>query len=364
MDPPGEGKRIAYIDGLRGLTALAIVLTHIYWEVCPRGDGGDLPLWLAAVLRPLAFSGKVSVFVALSGYCLTRSELRSGASSESIGNKLRSFFRRRAARLLPAYYAALAGSLALAVIVPFLRTPCGARWDMALPALSADALLPHLLLIHNLSPAWISRIDPPLWSMAVEAQLSVLFALLLFPLYRQAGRLALLVGGGILGFLPLLALPSGRNLFWTCPWLLPIFCFGMVAAAGGDPALRHRSRLVTACLTLPMLALMLSGNVYRAAHPVRSDLLTGLFVACLLVDPPRGVVRALETRPALWLGRISYSLYLVHFPLVALCHGAIRGALPSLSSPMRLALLLLIAVPLSLGAAQAFYEGVERRGIH
>ena len=229
--------------------------------------------------------------MALSGFCLTLSALRRETS-------LREFFRRRARRILPGYYVALALCLALTALIPWLHVAHDERWALALPAFSKGALIPHLLLVHNLSPEWMFKIDPPLWALAIEAQLYVAFALSFLPLYRRSGRLAVLCAGATLSFLPLLFLPHNSNLFWTCPWYALIFCFGIIGAAWREkPIAQKYARLLTGLLFLPFAAQVLAGDSWHAAHPIRTDLLTGLFVTSLMVAPPQRVVRFLESRP-------------------------------------------------------------------
>jgi peptidoglycan/LPS O-acetylase OafA/YrhL len=114
-----------------------------------------------------------------------------------------------------------------------------------------------------------------------------------------------------------------------------------------------------ALLALLFALQVLSGNAWHQAHPIRSDLITGLFVASLLGRIPSGVRRFLETRLLCWLGGISYSLYLIHYPLLSLCHAWQLARLPALSPGGQLGLLFLTGVPISIVAGWTLHRCVE-----
>src|SRR4051812_10624228 len=99
--PPPRAERFDFLDGLRGLAALYVVLHHASQDVpAPMLRG-----WAAAarfLLRHGHFA--VAVFIVLSGYCLMRPVARD-ASRQIRGGTL-AYLRRRAWRILPPYYAA------------------------------------------------------------------------------------------------------------------------------------------------------------------------------------------------------------------------------------------------------------------
>src|SRR5439155_24453768 len=106
---PSHSRRLAHLDGLRGLAALAVVLHHIWLTIWPFEYGRE-PRGLARVTDVLAYGHfPVGVFIVVSGFCLMRPVCASGGlEGDALG-----FLRRRARRILPPYYAAVAFSLVL-----------------------------------------------------------------------------------------------------------------------------------------------------------------------------------------------------------------------------------------------------------
>ena len=150
---PGSGRvRLEFLDGLRGIAALFVVLYHVYRQLGLRWNERVLPAIVATSTRWLSFGHvAVGVFIVLSGYCLMIPLARRGTTHISGG--MRSFFFRRSLRILPAYYAALALSLVAIYFVPVLHVRTGLPWDEALPAFAPGAIISHLLLVQNRSSA-------------------------------------------------------------------------------------------------------------------------------------------------------------------------------------------------------------------
>ena len=127
--PPVAQDRLAFLDGLRGLAALYVVLHHAALEV--RGASPwRVVEWSRGLLRHGHFA--VAVFIVLSGYCLMRpvaNDPRGRLRGGIVG-----YLGRRARRILPPYYAALGLCWLLIAVVPGLNQAQGLRWDRALPA--------------------------------------------------------------------------------------------------------------------------------------------------------------------------------------------------------------------------------------
>src|SRR5579884_3183604 len=110
--------RLPFLEALRGLAALYVVIGHICTLADPArllGRTDHAPEWLRSAMRPFQYGHlAVAAFIVLSGFCLQLS-LFSNADGK-IGN-LKRWFTRRAKRILPAYYGALALSLVVALTV-------------------------------------------------------------------------------------------------------------------------------------------------------------------------------------------------------------------------------------------------------
>lgn len=362
--------RLAYLDGLRALAAGYVVAFHAVTGFY----GPELNGPFRVLRRAFAYGHElVAVFIVLSGYCLMLPVVRKDARRLPV--ELGTFVQRRARRILPPYFAALAGSLLLLALVPVLRTRSGTTWDDSLPGLQLGPILTHALVVHNWVPSWGVQINGPFWSVATEWQIYFFFPLLLLPVWRRLGMWATLGVAALVGYAPLTFAPGPAGL--AIPWYLLLFAFGMAAAAiGFSPEARERhlrERLpwgpVAAGLWLSCAILSnLVAGAWFGLKPL-SDALVGLATASLLVDltdkaarsAPSRLLTLLEARPLLVVGHFSYSLYLTHLPLLALGYFALRPL--GWPAPLSALVLLVLGGLSSLGLAHLFHVAVERRFI-
>jgi peptidoglycan/LPS O-acetylase OafA/YrhL len=314
----------------------------------------------------------VAVFIVLSGYCLM---LPAARGDGHVVGGAGYFVARRAWRILPPYYATLFSTLLLMWAVPVLQTPTGTIWDDSSPAFAWGPIATHLLVVHNLFPAWTFRINGPLWSVGTEWQIYFFFPFLLLPVWRRVGPLVTLLVGFALGCAPIWFAPAVAAR--CAPWYLGLFAMGMCAAGiGFSKRSLERSVLarvpwkfvlwgLAACCAVGTTILV---KVWFRLMPA-SDALVGATTATLLVhctacalygaERPRPVLlRLLEWGPLVRLGHFSYSLYLTHLPIVALCYYALRPL--SLSAQVHMASMIALSVPASLAFAYLFFWLVER----
>ncbi|MCC2668454.1 MAG: hypothetical protein K0Q72_925, partial [Armatimonadetes bacterium] len=214
--------RLAFLDGLRGLAALYVVLFHLVYQEAMR-YGSALPQpWQVALAGLGRGRYAVAVFIVISGYCLMLPVARTvqGYLPGGVGR----FLQRRARRILPPYYAALAICLLLLVLTALYQR--GGGTGRSHPVVEASNLLAHLLLVHDLRAEWAQAIDPPMWSVAVEWHIYLLFPTLLLSLWRRLGSaIAIAIALG-LGLLPHYLLPPAENFDWARPWYLGLFTMG------------------------------------------------------------------------------------------------------------------------------------------
>jgi peptidoglycan/LPS O-acetylase OafA/YrhL len=385
---PRIAGRIDWLDGLRALAALAVVVVHAmevfglglgsFWGV-PETQGG-LAGTRAGELLGLTyeyvvgqFVWAVEVFIVLSGFSLMLPVMRS-AERGLRGGTLR-FFQRRARRILPPYYAALLLGILLILIVPGMSEPSGAyRYrDLMIP-LTPGAVVSHLFLVHNLSQEWDLKIVPPMWSIAVEWQIYFLFPALLL-LWRRLGALwavALALGFGMLQ--GALLRPLGLPMFpFSHAWYVGLFALGMAGAAlgmsGHPTARRVRERtpwLALAALSFGLMAVLKVALRHDGGVPEWiGDPLIGLSTLCLLVylvrdsrGSPGLLTRLLSARPLVKLGQFSYSLYLVHtLVLVSLARIFVELGLGALTAQL---LIFTVGIPLAVAGSYLFFLGFER----
>jgi peptidoglycan/LPS O-acetylase OafA/YrhL len=360
--------RLAYLDGLRALASAYVVLFH----ALPGFSAQNLIGPWRLLKRTFAYGHEaVAIFIVLSGYCLMLPVVR--RDPELLGVALGQFVARRAKRILPPYFAAVAFSIALLATIPSLRVR-GTRtiWDDSLPGLDVGAIVSHLLVVHNWFPQYGYQINGPLWSVASEWQIYFFFPLVFLPLWRRVGMLGALLGAALLGYAPLLLAPAAARV--AIPWYLLLFAFGMAAASigFGHHELERRLRtsvpwkLVSAGLWLTcVVSSNAAATLWFSIKPV-VDPLVGLSTATLLIHLTREGVSGrhsrllalLESRALVGLGHFSYSLYLTHLPVLALCYLGLRSL--GVSGP---AFTLAIAVLGGLGSvalAYGFHVVVER----
>ena len=298
----------------------------------------------------------VVVFIALSGFSLALSPARHGWRLDGIAQ----FAGRRARRILPAYWAALAFSLAVAWLIV-------AQPGRGVP--DAKSVLVNGLLVQNIDGA--PSPNAAFWSMAVEAQLYVLFPLLLLTV-RRWGALALVgaitlvvVAVGIFG--P--QIPRVDTfVIQSPPDLAAVFALGIVTA-GIVGAGKARSSWPWPWLALaavvPVLATVWwQGSVWTLDHLFWIDLALGPAIACLLAAlasgcPPR-LLGALDARPIRNLGSSSYSLYLTHAPIVVIVYDLVVAGRIHQGVPAFLVSLALV-MPLTVAFARVFSSVFEAR---
>ena len=343
---------------MRGAAALAVVAFHAFLYTGVSGQAWrDLPLlgWITGY----GYLG-VPVFIVLSGYVLMLPV--AGRPGRDLRDGLGRFVLRRARRILPPYYAALALSLLLVLVIPLMRDGAGTSWGSAVPS-TPGGIASHLLLLHDLSPGSVNQVNAPLWSVAVEWQIYFLMPLLLLPLWRRFGGLPVVLGAtgvttvaSLAGFAP-----------WACPWLLGLFAAGMLAA---ELTIRPRPRWAGDRLLLGVAvgagAVLLLGVTVLQGRVWAAELVAGAGIASLLAwagartmagSRPRAL-RVFESRPAARMGLVSYSVYLVHSPFLAL--GNLLLLPLGLPTGAHAALMLLVVAPVAVGMGVGFFHLVER----
>src|SRR4051794_18592851 len=126
--------RVLWLDGLRGAAAMFVVLHHMWLDTWPTFPVNTGPWWLGWLLYGHM---AVAVFIVVSGFSLALVPLSNGGR---LPGGIRRFVRRRAWRILPAYWAALIVSMVVTVVV--LRPDLG-------PAAAAKSFAVHALLLQD-----------------------------------------------------------------------------------------------------------------------------------------------------------------------------------------------------------------------
>jgi len=333
------------IDGLRAVAVAAVVLFHAGF-----GVGGG-------------FVG-VDVFFVISGYLITAHLLDDLAADRF---SILTFYERRARRILPALFVMMAGTAAGAVL--FLPH------DLKLLAQTAAATALSLSNVYFFDHTGYFDLDAAAtpflhtWSLAVEEQFYLLFPMLLWALSRlnrgawtrrrgiATGLLLVWAGSFVLSAVQTASAPRAAFYLPTSrAWELLTGSLAAFCITTGAPLpdwLRGRASRETAALLgvvlilAPMLLL-----TERSAFPGWNALCPCLGAALVILsgagaqDAPTMAARLLGTRPFVALGLISYSLYLWHWPLLALS----RYYAPEPPGPWMRAALVLAALALAIAS--------------
>lgn len=308
------------IDGLRAVAIVSVVLFH---AGLPGVAGG--------------FTG-VDVFFVISGYLITGNLLEEVQRTGRLD--LANFFARRARRLMPALYLVVASTLLLGALVLLPD-------DLRLAGKTAQSVVTitaNLFLLRHTGGYFDTQSDliPLLhtWSLAVEEQYYVAWPLLLMLALGAAKRWSATPreGGGrliLFMLLGLLALSFAANMVYTTRdpqlafYATPLRAWEF--ALGGIVQLMHRrgsgaSSFPAAVGAAAGLALIAAGVVCYSEDiafpgvyvlfPVIGTAAVIFFSPCL--GKEHALVRALGSRPMVSIGRLSYSWYLWHWPLLSL----------------------------------------------
>jgi peptidoglycan/LPS O-acetylase OafA/YrhL len=334
LSPGNRRLHLTFLDGLRGILAFYVVLFHVV-------AGGDQSLALDTFLLNFLRFGHEAVvgFIVLSGFVLALPMAR--WARQALPGELRGFFNRRALRILPGYYAALFLYPLCFLLVECLKyvTGEGADWGRIRGLFISADMLSHLFLLQNLSESWSSSVNlnPVLWSMSTEWWIYFVFALILLPMWRRFGVFSAACASMVLGLLPIASLSLGGPTLAGFPYLLGAFGLGMAGAAlvcRNSEASEHLfRRWRVGMIAAASIASVLFCYIAVAASSIRmyyttrwiSDLLLAvIFSSFVVLATPVAAarhhtsgaialtIRILESRPVVWLGQISYSLYLTH----------------------------------------------------
>jgi peptidoglycan/LPS O-acetylase OafA/YrhL len=307
--------RLDALDGLRGLAATGVLVLHVW--MFSYGDSHRPPKGLLDFAIGELRLG-VQLFFVLSGFLIFRPFAAAALDGARRSPSLTRYAIRRAARILPGYWLALAASFLLL------------RHLNHRTQIDADQLPIFLLFAQNHFEETIKHLDPPMWTLGIEMSfyatlpIAGLLALRLGPHRRRLVALTLtVVAAGLLSTVLAYTHDWPQTLSTSLLPHLAEFGAGMTAAV-----LLHRRTLramPAAAIAVAGIALVVANSWWHAtgAGSVDTRNLVGdapgvvgiaLVLATLVAGPWRAVL--LSRGPAKWLGTISYGVYLFHFPVI------------------------------------------------
>lgn len=330
--------RLSYrpeLDGVRAVAVLAVLGFHLMF------------LWPA--LRPVTGGGflGVDVFFVLSGLLITQLLLAEWQESGSLG--LSGFFARRSRRLLPGLAVLLAGFLAYSQLV---------NHDLGTLLRGLGSELSYETTGHLTAP-YPHGIGHT-WTLIVEWEFYLVWPLVMALLLRRGGRRALLAVtlGLVVAVAVLRAVVYDADNDFSLAYHFAGFRVDELLIGSAVAQLARPYRVPAFLRTLAGAGILAA--LAMARYPDSWLYLGGMTVLALatavVIAPGTGGwwgQRVLSLPPLVWLGQISYSLYLWHVPAVS----EIGAHTQSWPNPLRV----VVATGASLALASASYYLVEQR---
>jgi peptidoglycan/LPS O-acetylase OafA/YrhL len=370
---PGDdrSRHVPALDGLRGVAVLLVLFFHFTMfgrlrGLAARSQGAEG--LIGSRVAELAMSAWIGVdlFFVLSGYLITTILLE----EKGRAGFFRRFYGRRAARILPLYYAFLAGYAAFMAI---LGSPAKLRtlgWPLLFGTnialgLFGDGAIPHEI--------------QHLWSLAIEEQFYLLFPVLVAVTSRGTLRWVCVLGVLVaLAFRIVVRPDLPLTGFLTPARFDGLLCGAFVAAAIQSVRLaptESTERLARLSLLAGFVAL--GAFVIWRGSLKGQDLIVDVYgrlplnvffatvVGSCVMTPQSILARILALAPLRFFGRYSYAMYLLHIPLLAgmfAAHVDI-GRLSRASGSLLLGYVLFLGIATSVTtlAALASYYALERR---
>ena len=351
MDDQNDGRRLCELDAIRGIAACIVVLDHFYLVLSPE----TFPAWIQWGMQRtplhLFISGTESVmlFFILSGFVLS---LPFHRSPGRLG--YRSFLAKRIARIYLPYLAALflavLGNIwyhGLAINSYFIQTWSG--------PVELRTLWQHVLFLGNYN-CW--AFNTAFWSLVYEMRISIIFPILCLGVIRIGLARSILLAAGV-AVLSVILRSAGINSGTTDTLKFVSFFIVGILLAQFTPNIRKLLSRIP--IPLRLAGLLLSLLFYSLGHlfpnaakdPMIIIGASGI-IAAGLCEPE--ISKMLRLSLFQYLGRISYSIYLLHGTILYLLVYTLYDRVP----------LIWLFLPLAIGVlffSTAFYYLVEKPSI-
>lgn len=293
----------ADIDGLRSIAVLLVMIFH--FQILSIGKGGFLG---------------VDIFFVISGFLITSillKELQDNTFS------FRGFFKRRILRLAPPLFCTLIGVMIAGWLLYF---PAEFK-ELAQQVVATQLYFANIYFWQNVNYFGLYAESVPLlhtWSLAIEEQFYLLFPIVVFVIYRWAKMhfWKILCIGTVISFALNLALtPSKPELtFYLMPTRGWEFLIGALAAPLSHQLakLPRQHHETLAIIGIALIAGAVAFYSEGIAFPGSYALLPTLATALIIVSGHSGktlICRALSSPLLVYIGRLSYPLYLCHWPI-------------------------------------------------
>jgi peptidoglycan/LPS O-acetylase OafA/YrhL len=375
-----KSPRLHFLDGLRALAALWVLLGHMHLFVYGWNYHKEFFMWPLNILLYLHLA--VVVFLVLSGFCLAlpvvlnQCRIRTSASQ---------YFKARALRILPPYYGALILILFVNFFVPL------AKWGRHSAGLTQDipwqVFLANFTLVQDFFPRF-NTINGPFWSISTEWHLYFFFPFFIFILRSLGVKVFFLFSCCLAAFLTWLSFHppaffvEHKMAVMSPAYFVFLFTTGIVAAwfSFGENS-EHRMKvfkwkiwlLFIICAFAFLMFVweyrIFNGDNFRYffKNVYKIDPLFGVVTALLLIgfswlSNTNWLRKAVENKMLVSMGGFSYSLYLIHIPILAFVfHLIVELKIIQISRDLSFVVLLIFGGGSSILFAWAFSRVFETR---
>jgi peptidoglycan/LPS O-acetylase OafA/YrhL len=318
------------VDGLRAIAVLAVIVFHVDSNLLPGGYLG------------------VDVFFVISGYLITKIAIQ---DMDARSFSLLDFYERRARRIAPALFLVLGATAPMVMWVMWSGDQSKYGWSLA----SAATFTSNFFFLHQANYfASAAELQPLLhtWSLAVEGQFYLLYPLVIYLIYR-VNRALLPIAVIATALLSLLAAHWAAQqfpalAFFSLPTRAWEFLMGGCLALWAQPS-QHRLNVIGSdCLVGSGLLIIIGSMLWfdgRAHHPgvVTVVPVVGALLVIAATQPRARLTQFLSSEPLVGIGLISYSLYLWHYPILALLRYRFGIDLPAIAVVVAISLTVILS---------------------
>jgi len=359
-------KRVDHIDGIRGLAILLVLAWHFIYCISSLTPG-SVEAYLFKAFFYYSWLG-VDVFFVLSGFLLT-SILYKNKSSVHL---LKTFWLRRALRILPLYWVILSAAF-LATFTKISDRGPGYQWLFG----NLKSLETYTIFLQNItmtmqnqmSSAWLNVT----WSLAIEEQFYIFLPIAVLLLNKQKFiiiSIIIVILTPLLRAACILYLPNGGMASFM---LLPLrwdslFLGGMLALI--EPTnkklniiIKYQKSIVLMGLSVFLLFGLSNQGIGSLGMGILGHtviaILAGLLILNCQLRPDCFVKKVFSLKTFAFFGTISYGLYLVHFPILGLCHQLALQTVP-INNSVKSCIVTFVAFLITIGISLLSYKYLEK----
>lgn len=344
--------KLKYVDALRGIAIMGVLVVH-----CGQHGSND---HLPSLVQSVVMNGArgVQLFYVASAFTLFLS-LAGRRTLEA--RPWLNFYIRRFFRIAPMYY--------LAICYYLWQDGFGPRfWLGDAHQVTSWNIAANIFFVHGLNPYWITSVVPGGWSIAAEMLFYCLVPVLFLKIRNSREAFALVLGALLMRaclqfFLHRLS-PIGSQALWMyylnfyLPAQLPVFCLGILLYF----IVKENYSVTVTPLLIVVLFFLCIGHLV-GVRLLYDDFLFSIAFVLLAIALSRRAFPLFVNPLLVYLGKVSYSMYLVHFAVLYwMERSGVVDFIPA-SSPvnaiLNFSIRLVILTGLSALASTLFYKVVE-----